>query len=113
MLPTTQILIWQQLLDLLSDLPVEAPTDLQARLARAMALFESDLLSQNVDDLPEPIAGKMRSYLTESHRLLRLLSIDAMFLATARSPIMRQQRLQAYQEHLTVLQQFCQAAIGN
>jgi hypothetical protein len=113
MLPTAQILIWQQLLDILCDLPVEAPADLQACLARATALFESDLLSQNLDDLPEPIAGKMRSYLTESHRLLRLLSMDAMFLATARSPTIRQQRLQAYQEHLNLLQQFCQAAIGN
>jgi hypothetical protein len=113
MLPTAQILIWQQLLDLISDLPIEAPADLQASLAQAMALFESELRSQNVDELPEPIAGKMRSYLTESHRLLRLLSMDAMFLASARSPMMRQQRLQAYQEHLDLLRQFCQAAIGN
>jgi hypothetical protein len=85
MLPTEQILMWQQLFTLLSNLPT--------------------------DSIPDPIAGKMRSYLTESHRLLRLLPIDLTLIAAARNPDKLQQRRQAYQEKLDLLLQYCQAVI--
>ena len=66
---------------------------------------------RNLDDLPDPIAAKMRSYLTESHRLLRLLPLDVMFIATARNPTTIEQRRQAYQDKLDLLLKYCQAAI--
>ncbi len=113
MLPTEQILMWQQLYLLLSNLPSDSAPDLKASLNRAIEFFESEILTQNVDLLPDPIAGKMRSYLTESHRLLRLLPIDLMFIATARNPTTLQQRCQAYQHKLDLLLQYCQAAIAS
>jgi hypothetical protein len=112
MLPTKQILIWQQLFTLLSNLPTEATSDLKTSLSLAIELFETEILSQNIDDLPDPIAGKMRSYLTESHRLLRLLSIDLMSLSAARNPTTLQQRHQAYQDKVNLLRQYCQAVIN-
>jgi hypothetical protein len=111
MLPTEQILMWQQLFTLLANLPTESIPDLKVSLGKVIELFETDILTQNIDHLPDPIAGKMRSYLTESHRLLRLLSIDLMFIATARNPATIQQRRQSYQAKLDLLLEYCQAVI--
>jgi hypothetical protein len=111
MLPIEQILIWQQLFTLLSNLPADSIPDLKVSLNQSIEFFESEILPQQIDSLPEPIAGRMRSYLTESHRLLRLLSIDVMFVATARNPITIEQRRQSYQDKLDLLIQYCQAII--
>jgi hypothetical protein len=145
MLPTEQILMWQQLFSLLSDLPADSIPDLKVNLSRAIEFFEAEILSQNIvdvgvgvgeaspsetaapseiaapaetatvsdDRIEDPIAGKMRSYLTESHRLLRLLPLDVMFIAAARNPTTAQQRRQAYQDKLNLLLQYCQAVIQN
>ena len=111
MLPTEQILMWQQLFTLLSELPTDSISDLKVSLNRSIEFFESQILPQDLDSLPDPIAGKMRSYLTESHRLLRLLPIDLTFIAAARNPTTLQHRRQAYQEKLDLLLQYCQAVI--
>jgi hypothetical protein len=111
MLPIDQILMWQQLFTLLSNLPTDSIPDLKASLSGSIEFFETQILPQNIDNLPDPIAGKMRSYLTESHRLLKLLSIDTMFIAAARNPITVQQRRQSYQDKLDLVLQYCQAVI--
>ena len=112
MLPTEQILMWQQLFMLLSNLRTDSISSLKVSLSEAIELFESEILTQNVDLLPDPIAAKMRSYLTESHRLLRLLPLDVMFIATARNPTTIEQRRQAYQSKVDLLLKYCQAAIA-
>jgi hypothetical protein len=112
MLPTEQILMWQQLFTLLSNLPSDSIPDLQISLRETIEFFEAQILTQHIDILPDPIAGKMRSYLTESHRLLRLLPIDAMFIAAARNPTTTEQRRQAYQAKLDLLLQYCQAVVS-
>ena len=112
MLPTEQILMWQQLFTRLSNLPSDSIPDLQISLGKTIEFFETQILTQKIDLLPDPIAGKMRSYLTESHRLLRLLPIDAMFIAAARNPTTLQQRRQAYQAKLDLLLQYCQAVVS-
>jgi hypothetical protein len=113
MLPTAQILIWQQLFTLLDNLPSDSTPELKASLSQAIELFETEILPQEFDSLPDPIAGKMRSYLTESHRLLRLISMDALFLATAHNPTTIDRRSQAYRHKLDLLLQYCQAVIDN
>jgi hypothetical protein len=113
MLPTAQILIWQQLFTLLSNLPSESTPELKTSLRQAIELFETEIIPQDLDSLPDPIAGKMRSYLTESHRLLRLISMDALFIATTRNPTTIDLRSQAYRHKLDLLLQYCQAVIAN
>jgi hypothetical protein len=113
MLPTAQILIWQQLFTLLSNLPSDSTPELKTSLRQAIELFETEIIPQDIDSLPDPIAGKMRSYLTESHRLLRLISMDALFIATTRNPTTIDLRRQAYQHKLNLLLQYCQAVIDN
>ena len=103
--------MWQQLFTLLSELPTDSIPDLKVSLSRSIEFFESQILPQDLDSLPDPIAGKMRSYLTESHRLLRLLPIDLTFIAASRNPDTLQQRRQAYQEKLDLLLKYCQAVI--
>ena len=103
--------MWQQLFTLLSELPTDSIPDLKVSLSRSIEFFETQILPQDLDSLPDPIAGKMRSYLTESHRLLRLLPIDLTFIAAARNPATLQQRRQAYQEKLDMLLKYCQAVI--
>ena len=109
MLPIEQILSWQQLSTLLSSLLSDTVPDPKVSLSQAIELFESNIITQDLDGLPDPIAGKMRSYITESHRLLRLLSMDIMLLATARNPATISQRRQAYQDKLQLIIQYCQA----
>ncbi|WP_310489805.1 heterocyst frequency control protein PatD [Chamaesiphon sp. VAR_69_metabat_338] len=111
MLPSAQILMWQQLYTHLTNLPTASSADLKASLSETIELFEAALQEQDLDAMPDAIAGKMQSYLTESRRLLRLLPIDAMLMAAARTPSTSQSRQQAYQEKLNVLLQYCQAAI--
>jgi hypothetical protein len=113
MLPTEQILIWQQLFSLLTNLPYDSISELKVSVGKAIELFESKIITQDLDGLPDPIAGKMRSYVTESHRLLRLLLMDVMLMATARTPANISQRRQAYQDKLNLLLQYCQAVLND
>ncbi len=112
MLPLEQTSSWQKLLTLLSDLPLDSLPDLKICLGRAIELFEGEILTQSTDELPDPIAAKMRSYLTESHRLLRLIPIDVMLIEAARSPTNSQQRHQSCQAKLDLLRQYCQAVVS-
>jgi hypothetical protein len=112
MLPIEQTSSWQKLLTLLAELPPDSRPDLKSCLDRVIELFDREILTQSTDELPDPIAAKMRSYLTESHRLLRLLPIDVMLMEAARSPLNSQQRRQSYQAKLDLLCQYCQAVIS-
>jgi hypothetical protein len=107
-----RISIWQTLFAILSSLPTDTPTALKIQLRQATELFESQILDRDLDDLPDPIAAKMRSYTTESHRLLRLLPMDVMFVAAARNQATLEQRRQAYQAKLDLLLQYCQAVMA-
>jgi hypothetical protein len=110
MLPSAQIFMWQQLYTHLTNLPTASSLELKASLSETIEWFESALQEQDLDAIPDPIAGKMQSYVTESRRLLRLLTIEAMSLAVARHPTTSQSRQQAYREKLNLLLQYCQAA---
>ncbi len=112
MLSNEQISSWQNLVALLSSLPTDSTQAIDTQLRMAIELFESEILTHSLDPLPDPIAAKMRSYTTESHRLLRLLPMDLMFIASARNPTTIEQRRQAYQAKLDLLLQYCLAAVG-
>jgi hypothetical protein len=112
MLSTEQTSIWQRLLTILANLPTDSIPDLKLGLRQAIELFEGEILTQNIEDIQHPNAGKMRSYLTESHRLLRLLPLDVMFMEVSRQPITTEQRRQAYQDKLDLLIRYAEAAIS-
>ncbi len=112
MLSTEQISIWQRLLTILSNLPTDSIPDLKLALRQATELFEGQILTQNIEDIQPPNAGKMRSYLTESHRLLRLLPLDVMFVEVSRNPTTTLERRQAYQDRLELLIRYVEAVMS-
>jgi hypothetical protein len=71
MLPIDQILMWQQLFTLLTSLPTDASPDLKVSLSQSIKFFETQILTQDIDSLPDPIAGKMRSYFIDSYGCYR------------------------------------------
>jgi hypothetical protein len=103
MLPSKQIFFWQQLLTLLSNLPKTETANLKVTLQQAIQDLETAL--------SPPTAAKTRSYVTEIHRLLRLLQIDVLFLQASRHAHTSQQRYDTYRERLNNAIAFCQAAI--
>ncbi len=111
MLPIDRILLWQQLHDLLPSGNDGSVAERQAQLRQASELFESKILPSTTD-LAEPTAGQRQAYATESHRLLRLLATDLLFIAAARNPATVLQREQAYSDKLNLLQQYCQAIVS-
>jgi hypothetical protein len=112
MLSTEQTSIWQRFLTILSNLPTESIPELKVGLRQAIELFEGEILTQDIEDNQNPNAGKMRSYLTESHRLLRLLPLDVMFMEVSRQPITTEHRRQAYQEKLELLIRYAEAVMS-
>jgi hypothetical protein len=112
MLSTEHPSIWQQLLNLLSNLPTDSISDLKVGLRQAIELFEGQIITQDLGDSQDPNGGKMRSYLTESHRLLRLLPLDVMFMEVSHNPTTIEQRRQAYQQKLDLLIRYAEAAIS-
>jgi hypothetical protein len=112
MLSTEQASIWQQLLNLLANLPTDSIPDLKIALRQAIELFEGQILTPDLEEIQHPNAGKMRSYVTESHRLLRLLPLDVMFMEVSRHPTTTQQRRQAYQDKLDLLMRYAEAAMS-
>ncbi len=112
MLSTEQTSIWRQLLNLLSNLPTDSIPALKLSLRQAIELFESEILTQDIEDSHNPNAGKMRSYLTESHRLLRLLPLDLMFMEVSRHPTTTQERRQAYEDKLALLIRYIEAMMS-
>jgi hypothetical protein len=112
MLPSKQIFFWQQLLTLLSNLPKTETANLKVTLQQAIEIFEGEILPQDLETaLSPPTAAKTRSYVTEIHRLLRLLQIDVLFLQASRHAHTSQQRYDTYRERLNNAIAFCQAAI--
>ena len=113
MLPIELTFLWQQLFNLLATSSIDSIPELKVSLHQAIDLFESQILPTNLDALPDPIAAKMRSYTTETHRLLRLLPMDVMFITAARNDATRQQRRQACQDKLDLLLQYCQGVVNS
>jgi hypothetical protein len=111
MLPSEQLFFWQQLLSSLTQLERAPLEDITTGLTTAREIFESQILPQ-ASDLPSaPATAKIRSYLTEMHRLFRLLQTDVLLIRSAKSSDTLAQRERAYKQRLTALQEFCQAAI--
>ena len=92
-----------------------APTDgLEIKQAQqaVQELFSREILGLPVDELPESISKKVRSYQTEIHKELRLLATDVMFLAVSRSEATVESRLSALRERITLLERYCEAVLN-
>jgi hypothetical protein len=73
--------------------------------------FDQLILAAPTYRLPPATAGKMRSYITEIHRLLKLIQRDLIFWHNARQPSTKAQRHADILSKLDVITQFIQSMI--
>lgn len=91
-----------------------SPTPLQARpqYAAIDTYFQQQIMATADDPLPTAIAGKMRSYITEIHRLLKLIQRDLIFWQSARQPNTKAQRQSEIFTKLDMILQFSNTIVG-
>lgn len=95
-------------------LPELPPTKLQitTMYTEITTYFDRQLLPLGEQELPAPIAGKMRSYITEIHRLLKVLQRDLIFWQSAQQTQNRAERRSAILAKLEAIMRFTQSMIG-
>jgi hypothetical protein len=89
------------------------PSTLQiTRIAGEIGGFlEQQLLPTGELELPASINNKMRSYLTEIHRRLKLLQRNLIYWQTAKQPQVRDRHYTAILADLEAITQFTQSMI--
>ena len=75
--------------------------------------FQEQIVSLTDDNLDSDDAYRMRSYLTEIHRLMRLLQMDMMFLQASRNPVTEKQRQSGMSDRIKTLIDYCEAWVQN
>ncbi len=110
--------VWQHFQEMICTLqqPLSArlsltPLQTNDRYAAIIADFDRLILSAPAYQLPSTTAGKMRSYITEIHRLLKLIQRDLIFWHNARQPSTKAQRHADILSKLDVITQFIQSII--
>lgn len=110
--------VWQHFQEMIWTLqqPLDAglsltPLQTTDRYAAIIADFNQLMLAAPVNGLPPTTAGKMRSYITEIHRLLRLIQRGLIFWHNARQPSLKAQRHADILSNLAVITQFIQSII--
>jgi hypothetical protein len=99
---------WQQSL-VAAELLTPAQT--QASYEAIRTYFDRELLVMATDDLSPGLAGKMRLYHTEIHRLLKLVHRDFLLWHSARQPLTKAQRRLDILAKLDMIMQFIQSMI--
>ena len=84
----------------------EADAAVTARLAQLQSEFQGILASISAADLRPETESQIRPCLTEGHRRLRLLSVAAMQMRTAKQPETLERVRSQIGDHLTQLQKF-------
>lgn len=74
-------------------------------------IFQEQILPLDVAPLDLTMAGKVQSFTIEINKQLRLLSMDVMFLKTARQSVTAEQRRQQMGDRLELLMRYCEALL--
>ncbi len=116
--PIDTIQIWQRFQELVLTMQQAfsaelAPTPLQAReqYEAIDTYFQQQIMATSDDPWPVAIAGKMRSYITEIHRLLKLIQRDLIFWQSARRPLPKVQRSDDIRSKLDMVMQFSNSIV--
>jgi hypothetical protein len=101
---------WLELLVDLRKLSVDLRTQVkdsrEVFLAKSLtwqqlqALFKEEILTLTKEMIEPSMQSAWQSFQTESHRCLRLLTTDLLFLSSSKSPTTRQQRLSQIETRL-------------
>ncbi|GAB4468801.1 MAG: hypothetical protein OHK0037_26610 [Elainellaceae cyanobacterium] len=74
--------------------------------------FQQQILTLDLSGLDGAIASQIAALHTEMTKQLRLLSMDMMFLQTARQPETVQQRTAQMGDRLRLVMRYCEAVLG-
>lgn len=85
----------------------------QTTFQEAQTQFQQKVLTLELTELGSAQASKVQSIQLEINKQLRLLSMDLLFLRTARQPATVQQRQAQMGDRLTLLKSYCTALLGD
>ncbi len=116
--PINTIQIWQHFQELVLTMQQTfsaelelAPLPARPQYAAINTYFQQQIMTTADDPWPAAITGKMRSYITEIHRLLKLIQRDMVFWQSARQPVTQAQRQSEILSKLNMILQFCRSMI--
>jgi hypothetical protein len=116
--PINTIQIWQHFQELVLTIQQDIGADISPTLLETTrqyevinTYFQHQMLAMSEYPWPPAIAGKMRSYITEIHRLLKLVQRDLVFWHSARQPNTKAQRQTEILGKLNTIVQFSRSMI--
>jgi hypothetical protein len=110
--------VWQDFQELVVTMQqlfqaAPSPTNLQTNQTYEAieTYFQRQIMATTTAPLPPTVAGKIRSYTTEIHRLLKLGQRDLMFWQSARQLSTKKQRQADMESKLVMIRQFIVAML--
>ncbi|MGB3691500.1 MAG: heterocyst frequency control protein PatD [Spirulinaceae cyanobacterium] len=119
MLPQAYSQAYQNLLTALEDLKhITAPanfesTSVKKSFQKLQRIYETEILILNKEALVGAIPPRWQAIQTEIHRAFKLMSMDMMFLASAKKATTSQSRLTNLSDRLSQLIGYCQILLGD
>ncbi len=111
--------VWQNFQELVVTMQqlfqeTQSPTSLQTTQNYQVieTYFQEQVMVTAAIPLPPPAAGKIRSYTTEIHRLLKLGQRDLVFWQSARQISTKKQRQADMESKLVMIRQFITALLA-
>ncbi|OIP72783.1 MAG: hypothetical protein AUK43_02135 [Oscillatoriales cyanobacterium CG2_30_40_61] len=87
--------------------PVD-PIGLKQSFQQLKATFETEIMGISHGDFDPPVESLIQSYLTETHKQMRLLEMDMKFLQASRQSATFNSRLIPLQNRLNTLLSYCE-----
>ena len=87
-------------------------TTLSQRVEEIQAFFREQIVTLDNTELDPTWRSRVQSYITEIHKQLRLLGMDATFLQASRNSQTTQERLQAISDRLNTIIGYCSTLLG-
>jgi predicted PilT family ATPase len=85
--------------------------ELVTELRRMSQWFGEEVINLNLQE-SESLPEIQQSYLTEMHRLFRLLAMDVTFLQVSRQSTTTEKRLEMINDRVQTLLRYCEALLG-
>lgn len=91
--------------------PNQESVSLNTALQQVQQIFTNSVLALSLEDLDLPVRSRMQSYLTEIHRLMRMLQMDMMFLQASQHRETQQQRRSVFDDRVKNLISWCESIL--
>ena len=121
MLPESHHRAYQDLLTLLTEFNTylikannqETQTSVKRRFELVSHCFKEQIMKLDNQDLTTEVRGRWQSVQTEIKREFQLLSVDVLFLASARKQQTKSKRISQIKQHLAKLIGYCQIMLAD